>query len=265
MMKKLLLGVMVCAICISATVATLSASAAVPNLQQQAETRTTVTMQNAIPVTKIDKSTVASSFGISVQDLGSKSENYYQDSHKNVYMIDNKNRLSTYWKNDQSNSLSTDSITTITQANAEKKLINCLSGNVPNSKEFKVDACYFDGENYNLQMKRTINTGIDDFISATVHKNGDISSITIKYCNVDSSHTITDNHKEQLDKLAQQYLANKQASDSSISSAEIKEKFYNLSDDCSKVTGVYTFSYSFKSNDHPTTFSADAKTFEIGA
>ncbi|HBT84743.1 MAG TPA: hypothetical protein DEB12_02400 [Porphyromonadaceae bacterium] len=264
-MKKLLFGVMVAAVCISATVATLTASATAPSLQQQAEARKTVTMQNAIPVTKVDKSAVASSFGISAQDLDSKSKNYYQDSHKNVYMIDNKNRLSTYWENDQNNSFSTNSITTITQADAEKKLINCLSGNVPNNKDFKVDTCYFDGENYNLQMKRTINTGIDDFVSATVRKNGDISSITIKYCNVDSLHPITDSHKKQLDKLAQQYLTDKQASDSSISSAEIKEKFYNLSDDCSKVIGVYTFSYSFKSDNHPTTFSADAKTFEIGA
>ncbi len=265
-MNKKLLCAVGSTICITITIASFSASA-VQNpknqLLQQARNHNYITMQSKVPVTKVDKTTVASDFGISTDDLGEKTENYYRDSSKNVYMIDDQNRLTTFWenwKNEESNK--SKKFSSLEKIDSLAILKKAIKDTVPNSNDFIVDKNSFIRGCYHILMGRKVDQDVSDSITARINPDGSIASINVNYCNVDADHPITQAHKQQLDAQVQKYIEQKKKSDTNISEDKILFRSYNR--DGNQIVATYTIRYTYPSGDQEA-YDAETKFFKISA
>ncbi len=264
MNKKFMMIVAVSAICLATVGASFSASAMqVPSNQllQEAKNHNYITMQSNIPVTKVDKTAVASQFSISADNLGEKTENYYQDSSKNIYMIDDQNRLTTFWEG------SSKANNKISSSNSQEidpvDLLQCaIKNTVPNSGNFIVDKNSFTRGCYHILMRRKVDQDVSDSITARINPDGSIASINVNYCNVDADHPITQVHKQQLDAQVQKYIEQKKKSDTNISEDKISFRSYNR--DGNQIVATYTIRYTYPSGDR-VAYDAETKFYKIPA
>lgn len=254
----------VSAICLATVAASFSASAMqVPSNQllQEAKNHNYITMQSKIPVMKVDKTAVASQFGISADDLGEKTENYYRDSSKNIYMIDDQNRLTTFWEGSSkaNNKISSSDSQKIDSVDL---LQNAIKNTVPNSGDFIVDKNSFIRGCYHILMVRKVDQDVSDSITARINPDGSIASINVNYCNADADHPITQAHKQQLDSQVQKYIEQKKKSDTNISEDKILSRSYTR--DGNQIEANYTIRYTYPSEDR-VAYDAESKTFKISA
>lgn len=266
MNKKFVMIAAISVICLATVAARFSASAmqvSSNQLLQEARNHNYIIMQSNITVTKIDKTAVASQFGISAENLGEKTENYYRDSNKNIYMIDDQNRLTTFWQNwTNEKSNKGGKVSSLEKIDSLTILKNAIKDTVPNSNDFRVVYNTFKLGGYNLLLERTVGEDISDSISARINPDGSIDSINVNYCNVDADHPITQVHKQQLDAQVQKYIEQKKKSDANISEDKILSRSYNR--DGNQIVATYTIRYTYPSGDQEA-YDAETKFFKISA
>ncbi|MVB10278.1 hypothetical protein CAFE_09600 [Caprobacter fermentans] len=89
----------------------------------------------------------------------------YQDSHKNVYMMDSQNRLTTFWEGSSkaNNKISSSDSQKIDPVDL---LQNAIKNTVPNSDNFIVDKNSFTRGCYHILMLRKVDQDVSDSITA---------------------------------------------------------------------------------------------------